>query len=80
MHLKIQLSIHFFSVSLASSEIDYGLFKRKAGAPSFIKKKKLDESDYGVRMDKWTSEWMDLPLRRKRKIGSLLFLESRLDG
>lgn len=50
----VRLSIHLFSVCLAHREIDYGLFRRKAGAPSlslspFIKTE--DEGDERVRMD-----------------------------
>lgn len=36
MHLYLQFSIHLFSVCLAHREIDYGLFRRKAGAPSLL--------------------------------------------
>lgn len=48
--------------------------------PLFFHKKGPDESDDRVRMDGWMAEWTDPPLRRKRKIACLPFLESRIDG
>lgn len=45
---------------------------------SFIKKK-AGWKRLGVRMDAVMTQWMDPPLRRKRKIACLLFPESRVD-
>lgn len=40
-----------------SSEIDHGLFRKKAGCPFFHKKaKRRDESDLRVRMKRWMAE------------------------